>query len=179
MLRTCGIVLLVCVGVAAAPPEPTVRSAGLAKQLGAALLERKLEAIAARDPEKADRFVAALFFPDSQLLVISASYSSPSLLDEKLAQKNYRDVYLDLGTSQFANTSVFFQDMKADGLCDRRDQTADILSRGGRLDDIRRRLEEARPLGTGIRAETCRCRPALQQAPGTAIDAASRDVVDA
>jgi hypothetical protein len=131
MLKTCGIVLLVCAGVAAAPPEPTVRSAGLAKQLGAALLEHKLEAIAARDPDKADRFVAALFFPDSQLLVISASYSSPSLLDQKLAQKNYRDVYLDLGTSQFANTSVFFQDMKADGLCDRRDQTADILYEGG------------------------------------------------
>ena len=130
MLRTCGIVLLVCAGVAAAPPERTVRSAALAQQLGAALVERKLDAIAARDPEKTDRFVAALFFPDSQLLVISASYSAPSLLESKLAQKNYRDVYLDLGTIQFADTSLFFQDMKADGLCDDRNQTADILYEG-------------------------------------------------
>ena len=43
----------------------------------------------------------------------------------------YRDVYLDLGTSQFANTSVFVQDMKADGLCHDRNQTADILYEGG------------------------------------------------
>ena len=131
MLKTCGILLLVCAALGAAPAERSVRSAVLAKQLGAALLEHRLEAIAARDPEAADRFVAALFFPDSQLLVISASYSSPSVLDQKLAQKNYRDVYLDLGTSQFANTSVFVQDMKADGLCHDRNQTADILYEGG------------------------------------------------
>ena len=131
MFRTCGIMLLVCAGMAAAPAGRTVRSAALAKQLSAALVEHKLEAIAARDPEGADRFVAALFFPDSQLLVISATYPSPSLLEQKLAQRNYRDVYLDLGTSQFAKTSVFFQDMKADGLCDDRNQTADILYEGG------------------------------------------------
>ena len=131
MLKTCGILLLVCAALGAAPAERSVRSAVLAKQLGAALLEHRLEAIAARDPEAADRFVAALFFPESQLLVISASYSSPSVLEQKLAQKNYRDVYLDLGTSQFANTSVFVQDMKADGLCHDRNQTADILYEGG------------------------------------------------
>ena|SRR5688572_19645552 len=130
MLKTCAIVLLVCAGLAAAPPERTVRSAALAKQLGAVLVERRLEAIAARDPEKPDRFVAALFFPESQLLVISASYGVPSLLEQKLAQKSYREVYLDLGTTQFADTSLFFQDMKADGLCDGRNQTADILYEG-------------------------------------------------
>jgi hypothetical protein len=133
MFRASAIVLLLCVAVPAASSvrnERTVRSAALAKQLGVALLEHKLDAIAARDPEAPDRFVAALFFPDSQMLVISASYSSPSLLDEKLAQKNYREVYLDLGTTQFADTSMFFQDMKADGLCHDRDQTADILYEG-------------------------------------------------
>ena len=130
MLRTCGIVLLVCSVLAAAPPERTVRSAALAHQLGAALLEHGLEAIAAQDLDEEGRFVAALFFPESQLLVISASYPSPSLLQEKLAQKKYREVYLDLGTTQFADTSVFVQDMKADGLCDGRDQTADILYEG-------------------------------------------------
>jgi hypothetical protein len=130
MLRTCGIVLLVCAVLAAAPPERTIRSAALAQQLGAALLEHNLEAIATRDPEGADRFVAALFFPGSQLLVISASFTAPALLDQKLAQKNYREVYLDLGSTQFADTSLFFQDMKADGLCSDRNQTADILYEG-------------------------------------------------
>jgi hypothetical protein len=130
MLRTFGLILLVNVVLAAAPPQPTVRSAALAQQLGAALVEHRLEAIAVRDPEQADRFIAALFFPDSQLLVISARYASPSLLEEKIAHMNYRDVYLDLGTSHIADTSVFFQDMKADGLCNDRDQTADILYEG-------------------------------------------------
>jgi hypothetical protein len=123
-------VFLLCAVVAASPPERTVRSAGLAKQLGAALVEHKLEAIAARDPDGADRFVAALYFPDSQLLVISGNYPSPSLLDEKLAQKNYREVYLDLGTTQSASASMFVQDMQADGLCEGRDQMADILYEG-------------------------------------------------
>jgi hypothetical protein len=123
-------VFLLCAVVAASPPERTVRSAGLAKQLSAALVEHKLEAIAARDPDGADRFVAALYFPDSQLLVISGNYPSPSLLDEKLAQKNYREVYLDLGTTQPASTSMFVQDMQADGLCEGRDQMADILYEG-------------------------------------------------
>ena len=131
MLRTCVVILLLCAVPTAAPPERTVRSAALAQQLGAALLDHKLEAIAARDPAGADRFVAALFFPGSQLLVISASYPAPSVLDEKLARKNYREVYLDLGTTQFLDTSLFFQDMKADGLCEHRDQTADILYEGG------------------------------------------------
>ena len=52
MLKTCGIVLLVCAGMAAAPPERTVRSAALAHQLGAALVERKLEAYTQRAAEE-------------------------------------------------------------------------------------------------------------------------------
>jgi hypothetical protein len=133
MFRALGIVLLSCAAVPtalSARTEGTLRSTTLVKQLGVALLEHKLDAIAARDPEAPDRFVAALFFPDSQMLVISASYSSPALLDEKLAQKNYREVYLDLGTTQFADTSMFFQDMNADGLSHDRTQTADILYEG-------------------------------------------------
>ena len=131
MWRTCGILVLVGAVLGAAPPQHTVRSATLAQQLRAALLEHKLGAIAARDPERADRFIAALFFPESQLLVISASYPSPALLEQKLAQKNYREIYLDLGSTQFADTSLFFQDMNADGLCNDRNQTADILYEGG------------------------------------------------
>lgn len=134
MFTTFGILVLLWATTPAASPvrsEQTIRSAALATQLANALLEHKLEAIAARDPETPGRFVAALFFPDSQMLVISASYPSPSLLDEKLAQKLYREVYLDLGMIQFADSSLFLQDMKADGLCHDRDQTADIVYEGG------------------------------------------------
>lgn len=130
MLRTFIIVLLVGGVVAAAPPDPASRSATLAKQLTAALTEQRLEAIAAQHPDEPDRFVAALFFPNAQLLVVSARYASPPLLQARLTQKQYRDVYLDLQASPVPNSSVFFQDMKADGLCSSRDQTADLLYDG-------------------------------------------------
>src|SRR5687767_5589915 len=96
MLRTFIIVLLVGGGVAAAPPGPASRSAPLAKQLTAALAEQRLDAIAAQHPDEPDRFVAALFFPNAQLLVISARHASPALLQARLTHKQYRDVYLDL-----------------------------------------------------------------------------------
>jgi hypothetical protein len=130
MLKACGIALLVSHLVATAPAEQPVRSAALAAQLGAALHEQRLDAIAARDPDEADRFIAALFFQDAQLLVISARYASPPLLDARLAAKQYRDVYHDLSTAAVPDTSLFFQDMSADGLCNSRDKAADILYRG-------------------------------------------------
>jgi hypothetical protein len=130
MLKACGIALLVSHVVAAAPPEQRVRSAALAAQLGAALQEQRLDSIAAKDPDEADRFTAALFFQDAQLLVISARHASPPLMAARLAAKQYRDVYHDLSTAALPDSSVFFQDMSADGLCDSRDKTADILYRG-------------------------------------------------
>jgi hypothetical protein len=136
MLRTFTIVLLVGGYVAAASPEPTLRSATLAKQLATALTERRLEAIAAQHPDEPDRFVAALFFPNAQLLVVSARHASPVWLQARLTQKEYRDVYLDLQASPVPNSSVFFQDMKADGLCSSRDQTADLLYSGSEAPTI-------------------------------------------
>jgi hypothetical protein len=130
MLRTFIIVLLVGGVVAAASPGPSSRSATLAKQLTAALTEQRLEAIAAQHPDEPDRFVAALFFPNAQLLVVSARYASPPFLHARLTHMQYRDVYLDLQASPVPNSSVFFQDMKADGLCSSRDQTPDLLYNG-------------------------------------------------
>jgi hypothetical protein len=67
MWRICGILVLVSAALGAAPPQHGVRSPTLATELRAALLDHKLEAIAARDPEAADRFVAALFFPEMEV----------------------------------------------------------------------------------------------------------------
>ena len=47
------------------------KSGPLAKQLSAALDAGKLDSIAAQDPSDSDRFVAALYFPGVQLLIIS------------------------------------------------------------------------------------------------------------
>ena len=58
-------------GVSAQAPA----SADLAKQLIGVLSSRGLDAIAARDPEKPDRAIAALAFPGSQLLVVAGPYA--------------------------------------------------------------------------------------------------------
>ena len=128
--RSLAFVLLVATLVSAAPLERAAQSAAIALELANALSEQRLDAIAAQDPDEPDRFVAALFFANSQLLVVSARYASPSLLKARLAQKQYRDVYLDLSASPIADTSILFQDMNADGLCARRGQAADIVYDG-------------------------------------------------
>lgn len=90
------------------------RSVALARQLTALLLERKLDSVAARLPNSQDQFVAALFFP-GQLMVITARHSSPPILNEKLARREYRDVYIDLNSASIAETRIMFTDGGADG----------------------------------------------------------------
>ena len=90
------------------------KSAPLARQLAAALDAAKLDSIAAKDPEGADVFVAALYFPGMQLLVVSGKYSVPQLLTTRLTNKEYRDVYLDLNGA--ATAKIFIEDPGADGL---------------------------------------------------------------
>ena len=128
--RSLALVLLVATLVPAAPVDRASHSATIATELAKALSEQRLDAIAAQDPDEPDRFIAALFFADTQLLVVSARYTSLSLLKARLAQKQYRDVYLDLSGSSIADTSILFQDMNADGLCARRDQATDIVYHG-------------------------------------------------
>ena len=101
--RSLGLVLLVATVVPAAPLDRPSHSAAIATQLAKALSEQGLSAIAAQDPDEPDRFIAALFFAKSQLLVVSERYALPSLLTARLAQKQYRDVYLDLSASSIAN----------------------------------------------------------------------------
>src|SRR4051812_3584805 len=69
------------------------KSAPLAKQLAAALDAGKLDSIAAKDPAAPDVFVAALYFPGMQLLVVSGKYAVPQLLESRVGRKEYRDVY--------------------------------------------------------------------------------------
>ena len=92
------------------------KSPALAKQLAAALDAAKLDSVAAKDPDQPDRFVAALYFPGSQLLVVSARYAAPVLLDDRLAKKDYREIYVDIHGASIAGTKVFVEDPGADGL---------------------------------------------------------------
>lgn len=92
------------------------KSSAAAKELGAVLDRLKLDAIAAADPAEPGSFVAALYFPGAQLLVVSAKYSAPTLLTDKLAKKEYRDVYIDLNAASVAGSKIFVMDTAADGL---------------------------------------------------------------
>ena len=101
------------------------KSAALAKELSAALEAAKLDSIAAKDPAKPDVFYAALYFPGTQLLVVSAQYSAPLAMDGQLTKKNYREVYLDLSSASVQGSKMFIEDLGANGLVARpRDEEA-------------------------------------------------------
>ena len=108
-------------------PTESPSSSELARQLTTVLSSRGLDAIAAADPSEAGRFVAALFVPGSQLLVVAAQSSSPSSELARLTSRQYRDVYLDLQGGPSSDRRVFYQDMNADGLCSAPDQIPDLV----------------------------------------------------
>lgn len=96
--------------------DPESQSAGAAASLKAVLDRLKLEAVAARDPDGANRYVAAFYMPGSQLLVVNAPYAAPPLLDKKIAAGNYMDAYVDLQSVADRKGHFFVIDMQADGL---------------------------------------------------------------
>lgn len=97
------------------------KSEALVKELAALLGEGKLDSIAAKDPSGPDQYVAALYFPAQLLLVISAKYQPSIYINEKLGQKDYKEIYQDLQSASVAGTKVFVQDLSADGLKARRE----------------------------------------------------------
>jgi hypothetical protein len=120
--------------LAAAAAAQEGKSVALAKQLSAALDAAKLDAVAAKGGSGADTFVAALYFPGAQLLVVSAKYSAPQLLDARLSKKEFRDTYIDLSSASVPESKVFVQDANADGLRAKREegQAFDIVETAGK-----------------------------------------------
>ena len=90
-------------------------SAPLAQQLVELMDKAQLQNIAAKDTAGPDRFVAALHLP-GQLLVMSARYGVPIYLEEKLADKEYLEVYVDLNSASLPESRTFITDSSADGL---------------------------------------------------------------
>jgi hypothetical protein len=105
------------------------QSTHLATELGSLLAVRGLDAIAATDPLAPDRFVAALSFPKSQLLVVDAAYPAPALMQQEIAEAKYRDVYLALQQSGVPNSRLFFLDLGYAGLRGAAD-AVDVLYEG-------------------------------------------------
>lgn len=123
--------VLVCAAAAASAQES--RSGALAKQLCAALDAAKLDSIAAQDTASPDVFVAALYFP-GQLLLISAKYSAPQLLADRIGRKEFRDTYIDLNGAAMPDSKVFVEDGGADGLRAKRadNQPLDAVEMAGK-----------------------------------------------
>jgi len=105
------------------------KSASVAQELASLLTAGNLDAIAAQHPSEPDRFVAALYFPGT-LLVVSARYSVPQLLTARLEMREYRDVYVELNGASMPESKVFVQDVGANGLVSDRDG-ADSFERAG------------------------------------------------
>ena len=91
------------------------QSAPLATELSEVMAAGQLDAVAVKDASEEGRYIAALAFP-GQLLVVSARYEVPLYVDEKIANRQFRDVYIDLNTASIEGTKVFVTDVGANGL---------------------------------------------------------------
>ena len=110
------IVLPLCVVLSVVPATAQESaSAPLAVELSELMTAGQLEALATEATVDDDRYVAALAFP-GQLLVVSARYEVPQYLDEKIANRQFRDVYIDLNTASIQGTKILVTDVGANGL---------------------------------------------------------------
>lgn len=111
----------------------TVKVTDLVKALDG----KKLDSFAARAATPGD-YVAALYFPGTQLLVVGATLASPASADAQIQQKNYRDLYIDLNSASQPATRVLVTDLGANGLRARKDgslfDSVDIATRAYTFD---------------------------------------------
>ena len=135
--------------LAAALSAQHAQSEPLARELTGLMVDQKLSAVAIKDPDTPDRFVAALVFPDVQLLVVSARYPVPSILEDELTRRQYQDIYAALQQTPLQESKIYFQDLKADGLHAKSDTSVDAVVEG-RTDETvfdghagKRKLSEA------------------------------------
>ncbi len=92
------------------------KSAAIAKELVQTLDAAKLTDIAAPDPASPGGFIAALYIPGTQLLVVSAKYSAPPLMIDRITARDFMGAYVDLQSASQRGTKIFIQDQGADGL---------------------------------------------------------------
>jgi hypothetical protein len=107
------LALLAATVVPAAAEDFT--SAGAVQALLRQMETSQADAVAVRDPDQPERFVAALRLP-GQLLVVSATHPSVDLVAQRLESGDYRGVYMDLQGTPAQASKFFVHDMEADGL---------------------------------------------------------------
>jgi len=112
----CLLVVVACLTAPALVAAQESRSATLAGELVGLLDARQLDSVAARHAGETDRFVGALYFPGSQLLVITAEFTVPERLAILLGDRKYRDIYIDLNSASVPDSKVLVVDLRCDGL---------------------------------------------------------------
>lgn len=123
--------VLICLTLLAAMPVVDAAERGspaLVRQLVGVMAARNLDAIAAADRSEPGRFVAALVFPEVQMLVVNARAASPAEIDRLIAAGKFRDVYIMLQAGS-GEGRFFFHDMGCDGVQEE-PSDSDILYEG-------------------------------------------------
>ena len=126
--RVTVVLLLVPFVLAGQAQAQESESAPLAAELAELLSAAGMGAIAARDTADEDRFVAALAFPGT-LLVVSARLEVALYVEQKIAEGEYREAYIDLNAASIPETKVLITDTGADGLSGG-DDSADMVDTG-------------------------------------------------
>ena len=127
--RLSGIALAAILLLATAASAQDSKSATSVTELVKMLDSMKLDSFAVKGASP-NEYVGALYFPGSQLLVVSAKFDTPWRADSLLEMKNYRDLYIELNSASVPQSKVFVSDLSANGLRSKKDgtlyDTADI-----------------------------------------------------
>jgi hypothetical protein len=93
---------------------PASKSAPLASELVKLLDSMKLDAVAGS--RGVNEYVAAMYFPGSQLVVVNATTSVPDRMKYLILQKSYKDLYVELNGAVDQASKIFISDLGANGL---------------------------------------------------------------
>jgi len=108
------------------------KSAASVSELVKALDAMKLDAYAVKGSAP-NEYVGALYFPGTQLLVVSAKFDTPDRANSLLTMKNYRDLYIELNSASVPNSKIFIADLGTNGLKPKKDGTLyDTADVGGK-----------------------------------------------
>jgi hypothetical protein len=130
--RLSSIALAAILLLATAASAQDSKSATSVTELVKMLDSMKLDSFAVKGASP-NEYVGALYFPGSQLLVVSAKFDTPRRADSLLEMKNYRDLYIELNSASLPQSKVFVSDLSANGLRSKKDGTVyDTADIGGK-----------------------------------------------
>ena len=114
--RLFAVLAVVILSAPLAARAQDVKSTESARELTQLLDQKKLDSIAAVDPDAPGTYIGALYFPGTQLLVVSAQYTAPAMMNDLLGRKDYRGAYVELSSASVISSKVFVMDALANGL---------------------------------------------------------------